>query len=403
MSLTALPNMEVQFPSHENSPTEESGINGTGKSDGKKRKRNDDTVEEIEVDVNAPEPLSKKAARKAKRLKKERGNSRPSSESKPANYVDFSEESSGNEDEDDDEDRHKPSKPEKERSEFGVWIGNLAFTTTKEEIRQWIISQSGLIDSDITRLHMPTPDKKDKKPGARKPPANRGYAYLDTATEEGMNKIIGLSESLLFGRALLIKASKNFDGRPEKKEGEAMGSNDHGKPPNNKIFVGNLAFETTEDDLRQMFGVCGELSKIHMASFEDTGKCKGFAWIEFEDIEAAKMAVRGWVKADANNDDNADAQHKGRHKKIYVNRLHGRNLRMEYAEDKATRYKKRYGKEKPSESPRATLDSMATIEGVSTLKPHTTKPLADYRGGNSVVQKMTGGIVQSQGKKTSFG
>jgi len=58
------------------------------------------------------------------------------------------------------------------------------------------------------------------------------------------------------------------------------------------IFVGNLAFSTTEEQLHQAFSELGRIIKVRMVSDLETGKPRGFAFIEFEDPQAALSAIR---------------------------------------------------------------------------------------------------------------
>lgn len=58
------------------------------------------------------------------------------------------------------------------------------------------------------------------------------------------------------------------------------------------IFVGNLAFSTTEDQLHQAFSELGRIIKVRMVTDLETGKPRGFAFIEFEDPQAALSAIR---------------------------------------------------------------------------------------------------------------
>ena len=58
------------------------------------------------------------------------------------------------------------------------------------------------------------------------------------------------------------------------------------------IFVGNLAFNTTEEQLHQAFSELGRIIKVRMVTDQDTGKPRGFAFIEFEDPQAALSAIR---------------------------------------------------------------------------------------------------------------
>jgi cleavage stimulation factor subunit 2 len=56
--------------------------------------------------------------------------------------------------------------------------------------------------------------------------------------------------------------------------------------------VGNLAFTTTEEQLHQAFSEVGRLVKVRMVSDIETGKPRGFAFVEFEDPQAALSAIR---------------------------------------------------------------------------------------------------------------
>jgi cleavage stimulation factor subunit 2 len=58
------------------------------------------------------------------------------------------------------------------------------------------------------------------------------------------------------------------------------------------IFVGNLAFNTTEDQLHQAFSEIGRVLKVRLVTDAETGKPRGFAFIEFEDPQAALSAIR---------------------------------------------------------------------------------------------------------------
>lgn len=58
-----------------------------------------------------------------------------------------------------------------------------------------------------------------------------------------------------------------------------------------KIFVGNLNFATTDEELRQLFGEIGEVVDIHIPKDRETGRPRGFAFVRFAAEEQAKQAV----------------------------------------------------------------------------------------------------------------
>ena len=59
------------------------------------------------------------------------------------------------------------------------------------------------------------------------------------------------------------------------------------------IFVGNLSFRTTEDSLRSAFQSFGEVLKVNMVVDRDTGRARGFAFVEMANEDEANRAIAG--------------------------------------------------------------------------------------------------------------
>jgi cold-inducible RNA-binding protein len=62
------------------------------------------------------------------------------------------------------------------------------------------------------------------------------------------------------------------------------------------IFVGNLSFSTTEDELRQLFEPFGQVDRVSIMTDRDTGRSRGFGFVEMasnEDGEKAITALNG--------------------------------------------------------------------------------------------------------------
>jgi RNA recognition motif-containing protein len=55
--------------------------------------------------------------------------------------------------------------------------------------------------------------------------------------------------------------------------------------------VGNLPYQTTEQDLRDMFGQAGEIAEVAIISDRYTGQSKGFAFVEMSTDEGAQQAI----------------------------------------------------------------------------------------------------------------
>jgi RNA recognition motif-containing protein len=59
-----------------------------------------------------------------------------------------------------------------------------------------------------------------------------------------------------------------------------------------RLFVGNLPYDTTEEELRQHFSAVGPLSYLYLPKDKESGKPRGFAFVEFHDRAMAEEAVR---------------------------------------------------------------------------------------------------------------
>lgn len=355
------------------------------------KKRVLDPSEELEIDLNQSAPLSKKQKRlirqgKLDPAKLEAKNPKP----KPATE-------DGKEDGEDSTDGEKVKKERAPR--IGVWVGNLSFDTSKDDLIRFITNKTvdfkeysdeldvdepcQINEPDFLRFNLPVQAQSKKI---------KGFAYIDFPSKNHQLACIKLSEQNLNGRNLLIKSSDSFEGRPSKEEAQLSKN-----PPSRILFVGNLSFDTTNEMLTRHFSHCGDIIKIRMATFEDTGKCKGFAFIDFKDEEGPTKAL----------------------KDKSTRKLLQRNLRLEYGEDRSKRTPKNLQKrpeqssheEKPYEQrPEPTSQPEPVYrERSSQPKPKKTfvqKEHKQSRPKSSVAlagaQRQSAALVKSTGKKISF-
>jgi len=59
-----------------------------------------------------------------------------------------------------------------------------------------------------------------------------------------------------------------------------------------KLYVGNIPFSATEADLREMFEAHGTIESINVITDRETGRPRGFAFVEMEDSESATKAMQ---------------------------------------------------------------------------------------------------------------
>lgn len=59
-----------------------------------------------------------------------------------------------------------------------------------------------------------------------------------------------------------------------------------------KLYVGNLPFTTTEDELRAIFQRHGSVDSVHVITDRETGRARGFAFVEMSELNAAQDAIK---------------------------------------------------------------------------------------------------------------
>ncbi|MBZ0185379.1 MAG: RNA-binding protein [Candidatus Obscuribacterales bacterium] len=62
---------------------------------------------------------------------------------------------------------------------------------------------------------------------------------------------------------------------------------------NNKLFVGNLSFNLDETDLEKLFGEHGKVISVAIPTDRDSGRKRGFAFVEMETQAEAEAAIQG--------------------------------------------------------------------------------------------------------------
>jgi len=59
-----------------------------------------------------------------------------------------------------------------------------------------------------------------------------------------------------------------------------------------KLYVGNLSYDTTEQDLQELFAAAGTVKSVSLIKDRDTGRSKGFAFVEMSSQSEAEEAIK---------------------------------------------------------------------------------------------------------------
>jgi cold-inducible RNA-binding protein len=65
-----------------------------------------------------------------------------------------------------------------------------------------------------------------------------------------------------------------------------------------KIYVGNMSFDTSEDDLRKAFAAHGQIDSVTIITDRDTGRPKGFGFVEMSNGDEANAAIENLNEKD---------------------------------------------------------------------------------------------------------
>ncbi|KAJ2898497.1 nuclear localization sequence binding protein [Coemansia aciculifera] len=178
---------------------------------------------------------------------------------------------------------------------FSVFVGNLPWSASNESMAEAFGEYGKVLSARIAT---------DNATGR-----SRGFGYVDFATAEARDKAINGGSFDMDGREVRVDKAEKSSGKPVRGD-NAPSTN----APSATLFIGNMSFSTTEDSLRDAFAECGTVVSARIPTDRETGRMKGFGYIEFDSVEAATAAM----------------QYNGTD-------LDGRNIRLDYSTPRADR------------------------------------------------------------------
>jgi nucleolin len=138
---------------------------------------------------------------------------------------------------------------------------------------------------------------------------SRGFGYVHFASADAVEKALEMNGKEIDGRPVNIDKSTPPD-KNAVRENRAKSFGDKSSPASSVLFVGNLSFGVNEDQLWEVFGEHGDVKSVRVPTDRESGRPKGFAYVEFSVLEAAKTA----------------------HEQLQGYELDGRNLRLDFSQ-----------------------------------------------------------------------
>uniref|UniRef100_A0A8R1I4Z5 RRM domain-containing protein n=1 Tax=Caenorhabditis japonica TaxID=281687 RepID=A0A8R1I4Z5_CAEJA len=146
-----------------------------------------------------------------------------------------------------------------------VFVSNLEFTTTEDDIKAVL---EGVVEVRLARK-------------AHTDQSHRGFAYVVLATEELARRALGNDRVMVKGRPMFISIND-----PQKRVGFKYAA----ALEKSKVFVRNVHFQATDDELVELFSQFGSISSVRRVTHRD-GKPKGVAYVDFKTEEDAQKCV----------------------------------------------------------------------------------------------------------------
>lgn len=155
-----------------------------------------------------------------------------------------------------------------------IYVGNLPFDTENEELSAMFEPYGEVSDCFIPL------DRNDGRP--------RGFAFITMSEENAKAAIEGLNGIEFGGRDIVVNES-----RPRTETSPSSSSSSPSQRNTTrrlKLYVGNVSFQTEEEQLTDLFSDYGEIMDIYAPVDQETGRPRGFAFITME-AEAAAQAM----------------------------------------------------------------------------------------------------------------
>jgi RNA recognition motif-containing protein len=148
-----------------------------------------------------------------------------------------------------------------------IYVGNLAAPTTEHELGSLFTRVGRVLSVRIMR---------DRETGH-----TRGFGFVEMGDGEAEQAIQQLNGVALHGHTLAVT-----EARPRSEPSTGRGS------PASRLFVGNLPYEATAAELTDLFAAVGPVASVSLPVERESGRPRGFAFVDFSERAHAEEAVR---------------------------------------------------------------------------------------------------------------
>lgn len=202
----------------------------------------------------------------------------------------------GNNDRDNNSSRQQQNFESSEESEREVYVSNVPFDANEDDFRR-VFGDCG----EIEEITIPTIYTSGRP---------KGFAFVRFADNKAREEALLLNQTNMLNRTIGVRANKGRAVRSGRQDYFRERRDGLSEKPERctTIFVGNLPWETSEDELQAIFESCGKVLSARIVKQTYTGRSRGFGYVEFTEEASVDTAVQ------------------------QSQSLQGRELRIDYAE-----------------------------------------------------------------------
>ncbi|OJJ34060.1 hypothetical protein ASPWEDRAFT_114017, partial [Aspergillus wentii DTO 134E9] len=163
-----------------------------------------------------------------------------------------------------------------------LFVGNLSWNVDEEWLRSEFESFGELAGARIVT--------------ERDSGRSRGFGYVEfTNSADAAKAYAEKKDTELDGRKINLdyasgRPSNNAAGGQDRAQARARSFGDQASPESDTLFVGNIPFSANEDSLSEVFGEKGSILGIRLPTDPESGRPKGFGYVQFSSVDEARQA-----------------------------------------------------------------------------------------------------------------
>ncbi|KAJ3054361.1 hypothetical protein HK097_002025 [Rhizophlyctis rosea] len=162
-----------------------------------------------------------------------------------------------------------------ERDKRTVFVAQLAARCTTHDLEEFFAAAGKVREARLIT------DRNSRR--------SKGVGYVEFYEEETVKKALAMTGQKLLGIPIDVQITESEKNRLAAEAAEAAQKT--AEMSYNRLYVGSLHFNITEEDLKTVFEPFGPVEFVNLHKDPDTGKSKGFAFVQYENADDAKVAL----------------------------------------------------------------------------------------------------------------